>query len=210
MKRFIFNIILIVFFAGNVFGQQKHQKKIDTYHSVWDALTPRYGKIQFAGSMGLLSFGTGWDYGQRNQWETDVFVGFLPKFSTDRAKATFTLKQNYIPWNINIKKSNFFFEPLTCAVYFNTIFGKEFWRNSPVDVYPEKDYYIGTRVRINLAIGERITFDIPDDYRFFAKSITFFYEIGSNDIALMNGFQNKYVKPHDFIKLSLGMKIQFL
>ena len=26
--------------------------------------------------------GTGWDYGKRNQWETDVFLGVLPKYQS--------------------------------------------------------------------------------------------------------------------------------
>ena len=42
---------------------------------IGEALIPTHTKIQFAGNMGLLSFGTGWDYGRRNQWETDVFFG---------------------------------------------------------------------------------------------------------------------------------------
>ena len=42
-------------------------------------LIPTHTKSQFAGNMGLLSFGTGWDYGRRNQWETDVFFGVLPR-----------------------------------------------------------------------------------------------------------------------------------
>ena len=36
--------------------------------------------------MGLLSFGTGWDYGKRNQWETDILLGFIPKYSAKKTK----------------------------------------------------------------------------------------------------------------------------
>ena len=83
--------------------------------------------------------GTGWDYGKRNQWETDIFLGVLPKYQSDCTKLTFTLKQNYIPWSLQIKESRFSAEPLTCGMYFNTVFGDEFWVNEP-DRYP-KGYY---------------------------------------------------------------------
>jgi hypothetical protein len=54
--------------------------------------------------MGLLSLGTGWDYGKRNQWETDIFFGILPKYDSKRTKITMTLKQNYMPWSIALGK----------------------------------------------------------------------------------------------------------
>lgn len=89
--------------------------------------------------MGLLSICTGWDYGKRDQWETDIFFGFLPKYQSDKAKLTFTLKQNYIPWSLPIKNSVFAIEPLTCGMYFNTVFGSDFWVHEP-ERYP-KGYY---------------------------------------------------------------------
>lgn len=67
------------------------------------------------------------------------FLGVLPKYQSDCTKLTFTLKQNYIPWSLQIKESRFSAEPLTCGMYFNTVFGDEFWVNEP-DRYP-KGYY---------------------------------------------------------------------
>ena len=54
-----------------------YQKRIQQYQTRWDRLVPQYGKIQFAGNMGLLSFGFGWDYGKNGQWETDLLFGFV-------------------------------------------------------------------------------------------------------------------------------------
>ena len=59
------------------------------------------------------------DYGKRNQWETDVLLGFIPKYSSKKAKVTMTLKQNYMPWSINIGKG-FSTEPLACGLYVKT------------------------------------------------------------------------------------------
>ena len=85
----------------------RYDRRVHRYRKRWEALIPTHTKIQFAGNMGLLSLGTGWDYGKRNQWETDVFLGVLPKYQSDCTKLTFTLKQNYIPWSLQIKESRF-------------------------------------------------------------------------------------------------------
>ncbi len=70
----------------------------------WQRLIPSYYKIQYAGNMGLLSFGTGWAYGKNRQWETDLFIGFIPKYESDKVKVTLTVKQNFIPWKLDVGK----------------------------------------------------------------------------------------------------------
>lgn len=66
--------------------ENRYDRRVHRYRRHWEALIPTHTKIQFAGNMGLLSFGTGWDYGRRNQWETDVFFGVLPKYDSKRTK----------------------------------------------------------------------------------------------------------------------------
>lgn len=145
----------------------------------------------------------------RNQWETDVLFGFLPKFQSDKAKATFTLKQNYIPWSLQVKESRFAVEPLTCGMYFNTVFGKEFWVNEP-DRYPKGYYGFSSKVRIHIFLGQRLTYDIAPDRRFFAKAVTLFYEISTCDLYIVSAFTNRYLKPKDYLSLSFGLKLQLL
>lgn len=75
-------------------AQFKYEERAERIKLRWERLVPRYTKIQFAGSMGLLSAGTGWDYGKNKQWETDIFLGVVPKYETDHMKMTMTIKQN--------------------------------------------------------------------------------------------------------------------
>ena len=84
----------------------KYDKRVHRYRCHWEKLIPTHTKIQFAGNMGLLSFGTGWDYGKKNQWETDIFLGFIPKYQSKRTKITMTLKQNYMPWSTCAKNGS--------------------------------------------------------------------------------------------------------
>ena len=61
-----------------VTGRTRHSRydrRVHRYRKRWEALIPTHTKIQFAGNMGLLSLGTGWDYGKRNQWGNGCFSG---------------------------------------------------------------------------------------------------------------------------------------
>ena len=40
----------------------RYKKRVEKYISRWNKLIPRYSKLQYAGSMGMLSLGTGWNY----------------------------------------------------------------------------------------------------------------------------------------------------
>lgn len=187
----------------------RYDRRVHHYRKRWEALIPTHTKIQFAGNMGLLSFGTGWDYGKRNQWETDVFLGVLPKYDSKRTKMTFTIKQNYMPWSLQIKESRFSVEPLSCGMYLNTVFGNEFWVKEP-ERYPKGFYGFSSKVRIHAFLGQRITYDIDPKRRFTAKEITFFYEISTCDLYVVSAFTNKYLKPKDYLSLSFGVKLQLL
>lgn len=184
----------------------KYDKRIRRYRNHWEKLIPTHTKVQFAGNMGLLSFGTGWDYGKRNQWETDIFFGFIPKYDSKRVKVTMTLKQNYLPWSFNLGKG-FSTEPLSCGMYFNTVFGDEFWVHEP-DRYPKGYYGFSSKLRAHVFLGQRFTYDIDPQQRHTAKAITFFYELSTCDLYLISAVTNGYLRPRDYLSLSFGLKLQ--
>ena len=153
-------MLLFLFLAGTLQAQEeieddvRYKKRVEKYISRWEKLIPHYTKLQFAGSMGMLSLGTGWNY-YRNHWETDVYLGIVPRNSDRHAMATLTLKQNYYPWNIHIA-DKLSFEPLACGVYINTLLDRDFWGKQP-DKYPQGYYWFSTRIRTHVFIGERFT-----------------------------------------------------
>jgi hypothetical protein len=202
----ILNSLLFFAVISNANGQLTYADRIERSHIRWQNIMPKYYKAQFAGGMGVFAVGTGWDYGKKKQWETDLMLGFLPKFSTDRSKLTYTIKQNYIPWHTTIAPK-VVFEPLTTGLYINSIFGDEFWVEDP-EKYPSNYYTFSTKMRFNVFVGQRMTFEIKPEDRKFSKAITLFYELGSNDLYLISGLGNQYIKFNDYVKLSLGVKIQ--
>ena len=187
----------------------KYDKRVHRYRKHWEVLIPTHIKLQYAGNMGLISLGTGWDYGRRNQWETDILFGFLPRYKSSENKVTFTLKQNYIPWSLQIKEGPFSVEPLTCGLYINTVLADEFWVSEP-DRYPKGYYGFSSKIRFNIFLGQRLTFDIPQKRRFLAKQVTVFYEVSTSDLYIVSAFTNSYLKPKDYLSLSFGLKFQLL
>ncbi len=190
-------------------AENKYDKRVHHYREKWSNLIPTHYKLQYAGNMGLLSLGTGWDYGKHNQWETDILFGFLPKYSSDRAKLTFTLKQNYMPWSFSSKKiNNLSFEPLSCGMYLNTVFGNEFWAREP-DRYPKGYYGFSNKVRIHVFVGQRLTYEFRNREKFsHYRSVTFFYELSTCDLYLVSAATNSYLRPRDYLSLSFGVKLQ--
>ncbi len=203
-KSFLFLCLFLVPFS--IKGQDVYDIRVERYKSTWNNLIPRYTKVQFAGSMGMISAGVGWNYG-RDHWETDVLLGLVPRYADRHAMVTMTLKQNYIPWRVTLNEK-FFFEPLTCGLYMNTLFDDDFWVKNP-DKYPNGYYTFSTRVRLHMFVGERITFQL-NKKKAPRKSITLFYELSTCDLYLISAVSNSYLKPSDYLSLSFGVKFQIL
>ena len=109
---------------GGVCGVHRQlDRRIHRGYEGWERLIPTHVKVQYAGGMGVVSAGVGWDYGRRCRWETEVMTGLLPKAYSDRTHATFTVRQNYIPWSISLG-NRLALEPFACGIYVNMISGQ--------------------------------------------------------------------------------------
>jgi len=187
----------------------QYDRRVRRYRKHWEALIPTHTIIQYAGNMGLVSVGIGWDFGRHRQWETDLMFGFLPKFNSHRAKVTMTAKASFVPWNLYLRKG-WMVEPLSCGLYMNTVFGSEFWERQP-SRYPDKYYeFLSTKLRINVFIGQRVGVIVPRSRRKLVKSVTAFYEVSTCDLYLRSLVQGNGVRFWDILSLSLGLKFQML
>lgn len=196
--------------------ESRYDRRIHRYRKHWAALIPMQFVIQNAGNMGAISAGIGWNYGKRKQWETDLLFGYIPKHQSSRGKLTTTLKENYIPWSINL--ANIFpnatdkitqqmsIEPLTASIYLNTVYGHEFWKSQP-GRYPDGYYeFMSTKFRLNVGVGERIMFKLPEDKKIIFSRMALFYEISTCDLYIRSLFQGNGVKFTDIFGCSIGMK----
>ena len=230
-SRFVISIVLSFNMAAAVLAQDsigvkreaEHQDsevyrhRVERLQNRWASLIPNQFVIQNAGNMGVLSVGTGWGYGH-GHWETHLLFGYIPKHQSTRGKLTMTLKENYIPWNVRLSASQdasydflrhgWSLNPLTASIYVNTVYGHEFWKSQP-NRYPDKYYeFMSTKFRLNIALGQRITWDIPRNRRKYAKSISLFYEVSTCDLYIRSKFQDNSIPLKDIIGLSIGVKLQ--
>lgn len=169
-------------------------------------LRPAYASCQSGGGMGSISAGTGWKYGSRQRWETEIFCGIVPKHDSSSAKATFAIKENFSPWQIRLN-GHLTLEPLTSSLYFTTIINKNFWVRQP-DRYPSGYYSLSTKIRTNIALGQRIKLKLPGQSG-IPDSISAYYEIGTCDIYALSSAGNKEIKFHERLQLCLGVRIDF-
>lgn len=185
-----------------------YEKRIKKYESGWKKLIPQYQKVQFAGSIGLVSIGTGWAY-CNNKLETDILLGFLPKYQDKRAKLTFTIREQYIPWSLNIGETNWKMEPLTCGLFMNTILDGRFWETEPGGKYPSNYYNFSTKIRFHIFVGQQVTYKFSKK-KSLHKSISFYYQLSSCDLYIVSAVQNSYLKPTDYLSLAFGLKFNLL
>lgn len=173
----------------------------------WSHLIPDHIVTQYAGSIGLMNFGLGWDY-YRNHWETEAMGGWIPKYDSQEAKATFTIKQRYIPWRINAYKQ-WDIEPLTAGMFINTVFGDNFWHKEPAR-YGGGYYGFSPKVHLNLFAGQRLRYNLPSHFNSVIKSISFYYELSTCDLYVVSAFGNKNIHLEEILSLALGLKIEIL
>ena len=191
-----------------------YEKRIEKRQKRWNALLPDFIRLQYAGSVGLINIGTGWEHGKKKHFETDFMFGFVPKYSKEDAFATFTLRETYVPWTkhlakIKLKESqclNTTFQPLTCGLFLNTVLRSDYWVREP-DRYPDGSYYrFSSKVRAHIFLGQRYTVEIPYDRRYLFKNVSFVWELSSCDLYIISRATNRSFPLKDMLSLSLGIK----
>ncbi|MFR7877163.1 MAG: hypothetical protein ACLU4J_12665 [Butyricimonas paravirosa] len=127
-------------------------------------------------------------------------------FFFQQGKVTFTLKQNYAPWEVSLG-GKWWLEPLVTGLYMNTVLSDDFWVKEP-EKYPNNYYKFSTRVRFHIFTGQRIAFDLGPHSPF--RRITAFYELSTCDLYIISSATNKYVRTWDILSLSFGVKLHIL
>lgn len=86
MRRYIFRFLFLVLVflplslqaQEDSVGMSRFDRRVNHIRRYWASLIPTQFVVQNAGNMGLLSVGTGWAYGKRGQWETQILGASFP------------------------------------------------------------------------------------------------------------------------------------
>lgn len=204
LLAFPVNLLAITDEPQEVSDTKRWDKRIHLRYEGWERMKPTHVKMQYAGGMGVLSTGVGWDYGKRRQWETDVLLGYLPaKYASDFL-LTLTVKQNYIPWSMSFDK-HWALEPFYCGMYLTTIAGEEFWEKEP-GRYPNRYYNFSTKIRPYIFIGQRMNFNLKNSI--VQQHISLFYEVSTCELYIISKATNRSLTMRDVLRFSFGAKVQ--
>lgn len=181
-------------------------RRVHRSRKSWARLIPTQAKLQYAGSIGVVSVGFGWDYGRRGQWETDIQIGVVPAYNTGTPKATFSLKESCVPWSIACSQ-RVAVEPFACGAWVTAITGNDFWARQP-SRYPKGWWSVESRIRLHIFVGSRVTFDTGRRPDRLIRKVSAYYELSTMDLYLISRVTNATLGTWDILSLSLGLKFQ--
>lgn len=169
----------------------------------WERIKPKTAAVQYAGGIGLVSVGAGWQYGRGQSHMTEMLLGLLPRSVADTNHLTFTVKQTYTPWSVDLW-GRCSLEPLGCGLFVTTIGGEEFWKREP-GKYPSGYYGFTPKIRFSVFLSESITF-YPRNKTLNAVSV--YYELYTNDLYVLSKAPNRSISVGDILRLSLGVRLR--
>ena len=184
----------------------KYQKRVATTKEHWMNLLPNISIVQYAGNIGFVSAGVGWDYGKHDRWETHLMLGFLPKMVMNDDMMTLTIRESLCPWEVKFN-DRFSWNPATFSLALNTVFNDEFWY-SETERYPGDYYRFSSKVRLQLSIGGQINFQLKN-HKMLTDRLTLYYDVSSFDLAIISYVPNKNLEFKDILALGIGLKYKF-
>jgi hypothetical protein len=177
-------IIAMVVLPVCLIAQQTKKKK---------GILPHHAKLQYAGSIGFLSAGVGYEFAKK-KLQADVYYGYVPESIGGINIHSVTGKLTWLP--LAVERNNFTFNLLTAGVLANYAFGKQY------DFSREAfDYYgFPTAAHIGLFVGGGLT----------RNKLGLYYELGSTDRDIVSFVNNtKGIRFHEIINIGIGARLKF-
>lgn len=192
--------LLAILFSGELTAQAQLADSLERKKSWY---VPDAGVLQFAGNMGMLAVGPGYNFA-RERLAADLLYGYVPKFDSDEAEHLLTLKCTYKPWKIE-RRRDFEVVPiqvgLAASYYFDDKYPL-FWD----DKYPKQYYWWSPKVRVLGFAGASVAKQIRN------SAITkagIYSELGTYDLMATAWFKDDALTLWDIVSISLGARVTF-
>ncbi len=193
---YLFNaFILLMLTAPLAFSQRKTA----------NALVPDKVITQYAGSIGYMSLGLGYDLFQERT-ELSFHYGYVPEVKGGELHIA-ALKFEYKPFKLKIS-DGLLFRPVNPVVFGSYTFGKAFGFGFDRDQYPKGYYFWSPALRGHLGASSEL--EVLSDASSSIKSITLFTEANTNDLYLVSWYENRTTTPfYKIFHLGFGLKVNF-
>lgn len=166
-------------------------------------LVPDHAKVQFAGEMGVISSGVGYELlGRRLQG--DLFLGWIPSSIGGDDVLSATAKLTFVPWKLQAGH-RWRVHPLSVSTQLTHTFGSQYFVLPP-DRYPRGYYELPTALHTAVGAGGCVVRPLRGESREFGV----YYELVAANAMLWRWYQNRAaLSLADVVSLALGARLRF-
>lgn len=187
---------------------KSYDERVENARNKWMRMIPNLFLTQFAGNIGFLSFGIGWDSGKNEQWESHAMLGFIPHFAMNDDMMTFTIRECFVPWQLGVN-GIVSVSPLVASMSVNTVFNNEFWFTEN-ERYPGDYYRFSSKLRTQIGLGGRINLHFTNYQRKETDRLSLYYEVSTYDLAIISYVPNRRtLHLRDILALGIGLQYKF-
>ncbi|HAF28084.1 MAG TPA: hypothetical protein DCG75_03455 [Bacteroidales bacterium] len=175
-------------------------------NSAWiKHLYPDHYKVQFAGGIGFVSAGLGYDF-FKERVDISYFYGYVPEWFSKEDLHSVSLQLTGKPFKIHLN-SKLEYYPLNIGMFIHHTFGSEYYITLP-DHYPE-DYYWWSPGRTGgLFLEGQLNYQFKEPDQIFSE-IGFYYRIVTRGVYLTSKISNTSIPLEDIFSLGLGIVIYY-
>lgn len=196
-KLLHFNVTLLFLFLTtlSVQGQQKIIK----------ALVPDQAIIQYAGSIGYVSAGVGYNFFKERS-ALSFHYGHVPVNKGGELNIL-AVKFDYKTFAIKLGNDVVFY-PVNPVIFFSYTLGNDFGLKFDSDKYDNGYYFWSPALRGHLGFNSEIK--LLGDKSSKIKSVSVFAEANTNDLYMVSWYENRTSTPiYNIFHLGFGLKLNF-
>lgn len=173
------------------------------------SLIPDAANIQFAGSIGFISVGAGYELFNNKRGNLDFNYGYVPA-SKGGQLHIITAKFAYRPFEIRIRNIAKIY-PINPGMFISYTINKDLPIKFSGSQYQNGYYWWSPALRPHLSFSSEIEFNMEKDWnKSKVKSISIYSELNTNDYYAINYIHNqKSLSIGDILQAGLGLRIKF-
>jgi hypothetical protein len=164
---------------------------------------PDHAKVQFAGEMGLVSPGVGYELlGHRLQ--SDLFFGWVPASIGGDDVFSATAKLTLVPWRIQAGH-RWRVHPLSVSTQLTYTFGSQYFLTPP-GRYPRGYYDVPTALHTAVGVGGCVVRPL----RSKSRELGVYYELVAANAMILRWLENRAaLSLVDIVSVAVGARLRF-
>lgn len=166
-----------------------------------NSIIPDHNKIQYAGGIGFISAGLGYNFGKI--YEITFMLGLQNKFFGESMEPIITtsIKNNFNLFHPYIISKKICIIP-TVGLSINWGFSYNSFEELP------SYYYFQNRINFSPYVGLKFRYHL-NNKKYYKKAVELYFELGTTNEYIHYYLDTEYVKMHDIINLAIGASIYF-